>query len=214
MRVTIEIFSDVICPWCYIGKRRLEMALDLLGGENDVEVRWQPFQLNPSMPIEGIERHAYRSAKFGSRERSLELDARVAAVGASVGISFAFDQIARTPNTFDAHRLIAYAQTQAKQHALVESLFRVYFTEGRDIGERQVLCDLAGDAGMERTEVEGFLASDRGAGEVRLEEDRGRRLGVNGVPFFLVEGRVALSGAHEPEIILETLKNAVRSGNF
>ncbi len=102
MRTTIEVFSDVICPWCYIGKRRLEMALDLLGGENNVEVRWQPFQLNPSMPIEGIERQTYRSAKFGSWERSLEFDARVAAVGASVGISFAFDQIARTPNTFDA----------------------------------------------------------------------------------------------------------------
>jgi predicted DsbA family dithiol-disulfide isomerase len=214
MRATIEVFSDVICPWCYIGKRRLEMALDLLGGENNVEVRWQPFQLNPSMPIEGIARQTYRSAKFGSWERSLELDARVAAVAASVGISFAFDQIARTPNTFNAHRLIAYAQTQGKQHAFVESLFRAYFTEGRDIGKRQVLCDLAVDAGMERTEVEGFLASNRGAGEMRLEEERGRRLGVNGVPFFLVDGRVALSGAHEPEIILETLKNAMRSGNI
>ena len=214
MRVTIEIFSDVICPWCYIGKRRLEMALDLLGGENSVEVRWQPFQLNPNMPIEGIERHAYRSAKFGSWERSLELDARVAAVGASVGISFAFDQIARTPNTFDAHRLIAYAQTQGKQHALVESLFRAYFTEGGDIGKRLVLCDLAVDAGMERTDVEGFLASNLGAGEVRLEEERGRRLGVNGVPFFLIDGQVALSGAHEPEFIRETLKKAVRSGNM
>jgi predicted DsbA family dithiol-disulfide isomerase len=214
MRVPIEIFSDVICPWCYIGKRRLEMALDLLGGENNVEVRWQPFQLNPSMPIEGIERQAYRSAKFGSWERSLELDARVAAVGASVGISFAFDQIARTPNTFDAHRLIAYAQTQGKQHPLVESLFSAYFAHGRDIGKRQVLCDLAVDAGMERTEVESFLASNRGAGEVRLEEERGRRLGVNGVPFFLVDGRVALSGAHEPEIILEALKNGVRSGTI
>ena len=167
MRTTIEVFSDVICPWCCIGKRRLEMALDLIGGENAVEVRWQPFQLNPSMPIEGIERKTYRSAKFGSWERSLELDARVAAVGASVGISFAFDQIARTPNTFVAHRLIAYSQTQGKQHELVESLFRAYLTEGRDIGKRQVLCDVAVDAGMERTDVEGFLASDRGAGEVR-----------------------------------------------
>ena len=214
MRVPIEIFSDVICPWCYIGKRRLETALDLLGGENTVEVRWQPFQLNPSMPIEGIERQAYRSAKFGSWERSLELDARVAAVGASVGIVFAFDRIARTPNTFDAHRLIHYAQTEGKQLALVESLFRAYFTEGRDIGERQVLCDLAVDAGMERTDIEGFLASNRGAGEVRLEEERGRRLGVNGVPFFLIDGQVALSGAHEPEIILEALKTAMRTGTI
>jgi DSBA-like thioredoxin domain len=114
IKVRIEVFSDAICPWCYIDKRRLEMARDLLGWENDVEVIWKPFQLNPGMALEGIDRQAYRSQKFGSWERSLELDARVAAVGASVGIAFAFDRIARTPNTFDAHRLIDYAQTEGK----------------------------------------------------------------------------------------------------
>jgi predicted DsbA family dithiol-disulfide isomerase len=114
MKVRIEVFSDAICPWCYIDKRRLEMARDLPGWENDVEAIWKPFQLNPGMALEGIDRQAYRSQKFGSWERSLELDARVAAVGASVGIAFAFDRIARTPNTFDAHRLIDYAQTEGK----------------------------------------------------------------------------------------------------
>jgi len=213
MKVTIEVFSDVICPWCYIGKRRLEMALDLLGGKNNVEIVWQPFQLNPDMPFEGIERQTYRSAKFGSWERSLELDARVAAVGASVGISFAFDRIARTPNTFDAHRLIYYAQTEGKQHAVAEALFRGYFTEGRNIGDRQVLTELGAGAGLDRAEVEDLLTSDRGTGEVRLEEERGRRLGINGVPFFLIEGRVALSGAHEPEIIVGAVEKAMHRGD-
>ena len=213
MKVTIEVFSDVICPWCYIGKRRLEMALDLLGGETNVEVLWKPFQLNPGMPVEGIERQTYRSAKFGSWERSLELDARVAAVGASVGIAFAFDRIARTPNTFDAHRLIYYAQTDGKQHALVESLFRAYFTDGREIGDRQVLTELGAGAGLDRSEVEDLLASDRGAGEVRREEERGRQLGINGVPYFFIEGRVALSGAHEPEIIVGAVEKAMHRGD-
>jgi predicted DsbA family dithiol-disulfide isomerase len=213
MKVTIEVFSDVVCPWCYIGKRRLEIALDLLGGDNDVEILWKPFQLNPGMPPEGIERQAYRSAKFGSWERSLELDARVASVGASVGIAFAFDRIARTPNTFDAHRLIDYARTDGKQHALVQSLFRAYFTEGRDIGDRQVLAELGAEAGLDRAELEGLLSSDGRAGEVRLEEERGRRLGINGVPYFLIEGRVALSGAHEPEIIVGALEKAVHRGD-
>jgi predicted DsbA family dithiol-disulfide isomerase len=213
MKVTVDVFSDVICPWCYIGKRRLELALDLLGRETDIEVLWKPFQLNPGMPVEGIDRQAYRSAKFGSWERSLELDARVAAVGASVGIVFAFDRIARTPNTFDAHRLIQYARIEGKQHALVESLFRAYFTEGRNIGDRQVLAELGAGAGLDRAEVEELLTGGRGAGEVRLEEERGRRLGINGVPYFLIEGRVTLSGAHEPEIIVGALEKAVHRGD-
>src|SRR4051812_30070151 len=185
MKLTIEVFSDVICPWCYIGKRRLEKALDLLGGSQDVEVLWRPSQLNPGMPHEGIDRRAYRTAKFGSWERSLELEARVASVGADVGIPFAFDRIARTPNTFDAHRLIRYSRPRDRQDAVVEALFRAYFIEGRDIGDRRVLADVAVGSGLDQAEVEKLLASDLGVGEVRLEEGRGRRLGIDGVPHFL-----------------------------
>jgi predicted DsbA family dithiol-disulfide isomerase len=213
MKPTIEVFSDAICPWCYIGKRRLERSLELLGGEYDIEVLWRPFQLNLGMPPEGIERRAYRTAKFGSWERSLELDARVAAVGASVGIEFAFDRIGRTPNTFDAHRLIRYARTQGKQDILVELLFRAYFTEGLDIGNRQVLAELAGGAGLDRGEVGRLLGSDEGVGEVGREEERGRGLGIDGVPFFLIDGRVALSGAQEPEVIVEAIEKAARIGD-
>ena len=190
MKLTIEVFSDVICPWCYIGKRRLEKALELLGDRYDCEVIWRPFELNPGMPPEGINRRAYRTAKFGSWERSLELDARVAAVGAEEGLSFAFDRIERTPNTFDAHRLIWYSQQQGQQDAVVETLFRAYFIEGRNIGDQGVLAELAAEAGLDRAEVKGFVGSDRGVNELRQEEARGRHLGINGVPYLLIHGRV------------------------
>ncbi len=213
MKRSIEVFSDVICPWCYIGKRRLEKSLELLGGDSEVEVLWRPYQLNPGMPPEGIDRRTYRTSKFGSWERSLELDARLAAVGASVGIAYALDRIARTPNTFDAHRMIWYSQGRGKQDAVAETLFRAYFTEGQNIGERTLLCDLGVEAGLDRAGVEGFLASDDGVGEVRLEEERGRRLGIDGVPFFLIDGRVALSGAQEPDVIVEAIEKAARGGD-
>jgi predicted DsbA family dithiol-disulfide isomerase len=214
MKPIVEVFSDVICPWCYIGKRRLERALDLLGNRYEPVVQWRPFQLNPSMPPEGIDRRAYRTAKFGSWERSLELDARVAATGAEVGLTFAFDRIARTPSTFAAHRLIDYALGRGKQDAVVEALFRAYFTEARDIGERDVLGELAAEAGLDRAGVETFLAGDEGIGELRREEERGRLLGIESVPFFVIDGRVGLAGAHEPEIVQRAIEEAMqRSGS-
>jgi predicted DsbA family dithiol-disulfide isomerase len=209
MKPNIEVFSDVICPWCYISKRRLEKALGLLGGSHYFEVLWRPFQLNPGMPPEGIDRRAYRTAKFGSWERSLELEARVAAVGAEVGIPFAFDRIARTPNTFDAHRLIWYSRLQGRQDAVVEALFRAYFIEGRDVGDRRVLANIGLEAGLDPAEVEGFLASDQGSDDVHHEEDRGRRLVIDGVPHFLVNGKVVLSGAQEPGTILAAIEKSV-----
>ena len=150
MNLTVDVISDVICPWCYVGKRRLEKAVAAVAGTHEVVVRWHPFQLNPQMPREGMERRAYRTAKFGSWERSLELDARLVAVGAGEGITFAFDKIERTPNTLDAHRLIRLAGEQGVQDAVVEALFRAYFTEGRDISDRRTLLDVVAGAGLER----------------------------------------------------------------
>jgi predicted DsbA family dithiol-disulfide isomerase len=210
MKLNIDVFSDVICPWCYVGKRRLEKALELLGGSQDVVVLWRPFQLNPGMPPEGIDRRDYRTAKFGSWERSLELEARVAAVGAEVGISFAFDRIARTPNTFDAHRLIWYSRQKDRLDAVVEALFQAYFIDGRDIGERQVLANIAAEAGLDQARIEGFLASDHGLDDVRHEEERGRRLGIDGVPHFLINGKVALMGAQEPGTILAAIEESMQ----
>src|SRR5579871_4952132 len=133
MMLAVDVISDVICPWCYIGKRRLERAVTALDRQHEVRVRWLPFQLNPTMPREGIGRREYRTRKFGNWERSLELDARVAAVGEAEGIQFAFDRIERTPNTLDAHRLIWLADKEGIQDAVVEALFRAYFRDGRDI---------------------------------------------------------------------------------
>ena len=137
MALTVDVISDVICPWCYIGKRRLEKAVAAFEGEHEVRVRWLPFQLNPTCRRKGISRREYRTKKFGSWERSLELDAQVVAAGRAEGIQFAFDRIERTPNTLDAHRLIWLADKEGVQDAVVEALFRAYFTEGRDISNRR-----------------------------------------------------------------------------
>ena len=200
----IDVISDVICPWCFIGKRRLEKALD----GRPAMIRWRPFQLNPNMPREGIERREYRIKKFGSWERSLELDAQVAAAGSVEGISFRFDAMSRTPNTFDAHRIIWLAGERGVQDAVVETLFRGYFSDGRDLSDRSILADLAASAGLDRKETNELLSSEMGAVEVRAEEEQGRRLGVSGVPFFVVNGRVALSGAQPPEVFLKAFEQA------
>ena len=150
MVLHIDVISDVICPWCFIGKRRLEKAIAALDRQHEVRVRWLPFQLNPTMPTEGISRKEYRIRKFGSWERSQELDAGVVAAGQTEGIHFAFERIERTPNTVDAHRLIWLADKEGVQDAVMEALFRAYFTEGRDISNRPALIDVVADPGLDR----------------------------------------------------------------
>ena len=204
---TIDVTSDVICPWCYVGKRRLEKAV-ALSGRGDVRVRWHPFQLNPDMPAGGIDRKEYRTAKFGSWERSLALDAQVAAAGRAEGIPFAHDKMMRTPNTLAAHRLIALADAEGVQDAVVEALFRAYFTEGRDIGHTPTLLDVAAGAGLDRGRAERLLAGDDGLAAVRAADDQARRAGVQGVPFFVVNGTVALSGARNPDDFLAAFRQA------
>src|SRR6266478_1638686 len=190
MNLHVDVISDVICPWCYIGKRRLENAIAAHG--KPVKVRWLPFQLNPKMPKEGISRREYRTKKFGSWERSQELDAKMVAVGETEGIHFAFDRTERTPNTLDAHRLIWLADKQGVQDAVVEALFRAYFTDGRDIGQRRTLLDVVAEAGLDREQADGVLDGDEG-----IEDDQARRFRVDGVPFFIVNGEVMLSGAQQ-----------------
>lgn len=211
MTVTVDVISDVICPWCWVGKRRLETAVAAVAGTHAVVVRWHPFQLNPDMPPGGVERRAYRAAKFGSWERSLELDARLAAVGAEEGIEFAFDRIARTPNTLAAHRLIRLAGRHGVQDAVVEALFRAYFAEGRDVGGRGTLLDVAAGAGLDRDRAEADLNGEDGLRAVRAEEDEARRAGVEGVPFFVINGEPALSGAQSPEAFLAAFERASRA---
>jgi predicted DsbA family dithiol-disulfide isomerase len=199
--VHVDVVSDVICPWCFVGKRRLEKALRTLPAHVETEVVWHPFELNPEMPREGIDRRAYREAKFGSLEASRAGDARLAAAGGTEGIVFAFDRILRTPNTFDAHRLIWLAQRESLQDPIVEALFRRYFLEGADIGARETLVDVAVASGLNRERVDGFLDSDEGVAVVRQAEAEARTLGIHGVPHFIINGKYAISGAQSAEIL-------------
>ena len=209
MNLVVDVISDVICPWCFIGKRRLEKAIAALEGQHDVRVRWHPFQLNPTMPKEGISRREYRIEKFGSWERSQELDAKVIAVGKTEGIQFAFDKSERTPNTVDAHRLVWLADQHGCQDAVVEALFVGYFTEGRDISNRTTLIDVVVEAGLERQVVEAMLNSDEGIAVIEEAGELSRRHGVSGVPFFTINKEITLSGAQQPDTFLEAFRLAI-----
>jgi len=206
MTHTVDVISDVICPWCFIGKRRLEQAIAAHG--KPMSVQWHAFQLNPAMPKEGISRREYRIRKFGSWERSLELDAKVIAVGESERINFAFDKMERTPNTVDAHRLIWLADQHDCQDAVVEALFRAYFTEGKDIGNQQTLIDVVAEAGLERKFAETVLNSETGLEVIVQAGERSQQYQVDSVPFFIINNAVTLSGAQVPETFLDAFKQA------
>ena len=211
--LTVDVVSDVVCPWCYIGKRRLEAALAKLRESEPgvtVTVRWHPFELNPDLAPEGADRREYLEAKFGGPERAREVYARVSAAGATVGIPFAFDAIERQPNTLEAHRLIAWAQSRPEgdADALVEQLFRAYFVEGRFVGDPEELARLATEAGFDPDDARAFLASGALRDEVAGAEQRAREMGISGVPFFIFNGKTAVSGAHEPETLLEAIAQA------
>lgn len=207
-KITLEVVSDAICPWCFVGKRQLDRALATLRGELDVTVRWRPFELNPQMPREGIDRRSYRIAKFGSWEASQRLDAQVADAGRQVGIEFRHDRMRRTPNTLDAHRLVRLAGQEGLQDAVLEALFAAYFTDGLDIGDREVLADLGAAAGLDRAAVATMLAGDAGIAEVRREEEEAHRLGVAGVPTVMTGGRVVFSGALRAELMAAKIRAA------
>jgi predicted DsbA family dithiol-disulfide isomerase len=204
--VSIDVVSDVVCPWCYLGKQRLEAALASL--PHPVAVRWRPYQLDPTLPPEGKERRAYMLAKFGSSDRIEQAHARLAAMGAEEGIAFAFDRIAISPNTLDAHRLIRWAgagSDPALQGAVVDALFRAYFVEGRNIGDRAVLADIAGACGLDAAEIAARLATDEDRAAVEAEVAEAQAIGVTGVPTFILAGRYALVGAQPAEEIARAL---------
>ena len=210
--MTIDVISDVVCPWCYIGRRRLGHALSLYAArEPEIHpiVSWHPFQLNPDLPREGIDRRAYLEAKFGGPQRAAEIYERVRAAGQTVGIDFAFERIERQPNTRDAHRLIAWAQARGDAEDLVERLFRAYFLEGRGIGEREVLIAIAGEAGLPADAARAYMESEEGADSIEAMDRRVRELGVSGVPFFIFGSSVAVSGAQEPPALVAAMEQAV-----
>ncbi|PWS37005.1 disulfide bond formation protein DsbA [Falsiroseomonas bella] len=204
---TIDVISDAICPWCWIGKAHLDAALAELARDGlDFRVRWKPFQLNPDMPEEGVERAAYRAAKFGSVERGKELDAQVAEAGRAAGLDFRHDLMLRTPNTVAAHRVIRAAEQAGVQQPVVDALFRAYFQEGRDIGDAAVLDEVSADAGLPG--MAAMLASDAHRDAVLAEDMAARRGGINGVPSFLMDRHLLFSGAMPGPRMAEAFRQA------
>jgi len=203
----LDIVSDAICPWCFIGKRHLERALALLAPEGlRFAVQWNPFQLNPDMPKEGVDRAAFRAAKFGSAARARERDAQVMEAAAAAGLTFNLDRITRTPNTLNAHRLIWLAGREGVQDAAMEAVFAAYFFEGHDIGEPAILADCAAAAGMARRTVLDFLAGAAMEAEMRAADRAAREAGVNGVPSFFLDGYGLFSGAVPAPEMAEALR--------
>ena len=211
MNFQIDIFSDVVCPWCFIGKRNLETALGQWRARHPDEtpvVRWHPFQLNPDLPSGGVPRREYLERKFGGPERARDIYARVCAAGLRAGIAFAFDAIRIQPNTMDSHRLLHYAAGHERQDEVAEEIFRRYFLEGADLTDRRTLADIAARAGLNREAVETYLASDTDRALIEEQDRRARAIGVEGVPFFIFNQRLALSGAQPPEVMLEAMEKA------
>jgi predicted DsbA family dithiol-disulfide isomerase len=209
--LAIDIVSDVVCPWCYIGKRRLEAAL--AGREEKVAptLRWHAFQLNPDIPPGGVDRREYLERKFG--RGAAEVYARVEAAGHDVGIPFAFDRIRRQPNSLDAHRLIAWAQARdpLAAHELVERLFSAFFVEGIDIGDSGELARLAATSGFEETAARAWLATDAGRADIAAADRHAHELGIGGVPFFIFNQRLGVSGAQPPEVLRNAMEQAETS---
>lgn len=206
--LAIDIVSDVVCPWCYVGRRRLAAAL-ALRPDVPVALRWRPFQLDATIPAEGLDRKAYMARKFGSLERIAPVHATLTELGETLGIRFAFDAIARSANTLDAHRLIRFAFGHDLQDDVVGRLFGAYFEEGRDLGDRSVLADVAAAAGIARAEADAFLASGAETDAVRQEIGMAQELGIQGVPFFIFGGTHAVSGAEAPEVLVKALDQAM-----
>lgn len=202
--VRIDFVFDAVCPWCFIGKRRLEHALRLRPGLA-VEVRWRPFLLNPDIPPHGVDRTAYLVRKFGSENRVRRLFGAIVDAGQSVEIDFALDRIRRTPNTVNAHRLVRFAATQGRAGDMVEALFLNYFINGKDIGDLDILASIARHLGLNEGEVASYLRSGSKVEEVYRDNNEAHRLGLNGVPSFVFNGVIAISGAQDPRILARIL---------
>ena len=205
----LDIVSDVICPWCWIGKRNLDSALEILAAEGlRFTLRWHAFQLNPDMPAAGVVRADYRAQKFGSLEKSRQMDARVAEAGRSAGLEFRHDRMLRTPNTIAAHRLMRLAEPAGLQHTLAEALFQAYFHDGRDIGDTSVLAEIGAAAGLPAPTIADFSAGHAARHEVMEEDEAYRRGGISGVPSFVLDRHLLWSGAMPPEQMATALRQA------
>jgi len=206
--LVIDIVSDVVCPWCYVGKKHIEKALENM---SDIEaiIRWHPFQLDPTIPADGYDRKAYKAKKFGDGGQLKAAHERLEGLGKSNGIAFQFDAISRSPNTLNAHRLIRWADEAGVQDAIVSSLFQSYFEEGLDIGDSSILAFIAGKAGMDSDLVAARLETDMDVESIRSEIAEAGRIGVSGVPFFILAQKLAVSGAQPSEVLMDAIRQAM-----
>lgn len=203
----IEIFSDVVCPWCYIGKRRLDAVLAAEGGE-DLQVTWRPFQLYPTLPDQGLPRDAFMKARFGPDAEPGQIYARILEEARGVGLELDFGRIRMAPNTFLAHRLLSWAENSGRQHELAEVLFRYYFSEGRDVGDPAVLAEAAGESGLDAQTAAAMLATRDEEDKVRQELSLASSVGVTGVPFFVLAGKFAIPGAQPQDVMAALISRA------
>lgn len=206
--LSIDVVSDVVCPWCYIGKKHLEQAL-AKRPDLEVELRWLPYQLDDTIPAGGMPREEYMLRKFGARERIEAMHERIREVGKADGIAFAFEKITVSPNTLDSHRVLRWAAEAGVQDAVKERLMRAYFVEGENLADHATLARLAGEAGMVEAQVAEWLATDVDADEVKGDIERARRMGVQGVPFFIIDKAVGVSGAQPADVLVEAIDYAL-----
>jgi len=206
----IDVVSDTVCPWCFIGKRRLARALEMRP-EIAFDVQWRPYQLDPNIPREGVNRASYMKAKFGDGPRVAAMSESLKAEGLREGISFAFEKIDRRPNTIDSHRLIRWAAVAGIQDSVVERLFAAYFLEGRDIGDPGVLEFLAADVGMDSVQVAELLADDTDRAAVEREAKLAGEMGITGVPTFIFASKYVISGAREAEVLVQVIDKALEN---
>ena len=192
--IRLDIFSDPICPWCYIGKANLDRALEAHAG-HPFEIEWHPFQLNPDMAAEGADRRAYLEARFGGKQNAVGVYARVSEAAAAAGVTINFETMNRVPNTLDAHRLIHWAGLEGRQTAMVSTLFRAYFRDGKDIGDKATLATLAGNAGMDAALAARLLATGEDRADITARDAHARQRGVNSVPTFVIANQYVLTGA-------------------
>lgn len=211
-KLRVDVISDAVCPWCFIGKKRLEQAIAQRADRYDVEVRWHPYMLNPDVPAEGTEARAYYERRFGSWERFLQMTERVRAIGAEEGIAFDFEKSAHLPNTHASHRLVWMAGGTGRQNEVVEKIFSAHFVEGRNVGDVEVLVELAAGAGLDPDEIRAGLQGDAGKAEIDATLAAVQQMGVTGVPFFVIAERFAFSGAQPVETFVEALDRAAAGG--
>lgn len=211
-RVTIDVISDIVCPWCYLGKARLELAVAEVQDEIGVDINWRPYRLNPDHPPEGVDYHAYLAEKFGGKDVVQRSHAELKKLGEEVGIRYDFEAMTIGPNTLDAHRLLHWAMMEGRevQDRVANALFKAVFEEARDVGDHAVLAEIAERAGLDRKVIENLLAGDADKDAVLAEIDAAQQMGVTGVPFFIVDGQYAVSGAQTPDVLSNALREIAK----